>query len=101
MKSMKRALDGDAKNNKDADHVGPIDWLIVSPVKGEPYYFFFRRSQLGPKSSFLVIKKHVKEFKHGDLRWSFTFDRKDRWHQVRHLERMQPMHNPPTSLHEP
>ena len=33
--------------------------------------------------AFQTVKKFVKEYRLRDMKWAFSFDNKDRWHQVR------------------
>lgn len=62
---------------------GAIDVLIVSPKTGEPWFVYFSKEQL-TGAAFVCFKKFLKDYKHsGDVRWSFTWDRNDRWHSVR------------------
>ena len=63
---------------------GPIDLLIVSPAAGEPWFLYFLKFQMSKDGAFFVVKMFIKKYKHnGEVAWSFTFDKKDRWHSVR------------------
>lgn len=73
-----------SKYEKQPEYEGPIDVLIVSPVQGEPWYIYFVKSQLSKNGAFQDFKTFMKGYRHeSDVRWSFTFDKKDRWHSVR------------------
>ena len=84
MKSIhaaKKASEGTMVRN---EFEGPLDILIVSPAKGEPWYIYIKKEQLSKDGAFICFKKFIKEYKHNaQVRWSFTWDKIDRWHSVR------------------
>ena len=65
------------------EYQGPLDILIVSPPKGEPWFIYFKKDQMSKHGAFQQMKMYIKGYSIGNTRWSFTFDKKDRWHSVR------------------
>jgi hypothetical protein len=84
MKSIQKAKALSNYSQLPSGHEGPIDLLIVSPVKGEPWFFYFKKDQVSKDGAFDCFKKFMKQYKHDHtVRWSITYDKKDRWHSVR------------------
>ena len=84
-KSMQNNMAKAGLASRPSDYVGPLDMLIVSPESKEPWYIYFLKNQITKDGAFAPMKKFIKEYRRAgsDSRWSFTFDRKDRWHSVR------------------
>ena len=88
MKSIQKAKAHSNVSQLPSWREGPIDILIISPVKGEPWFIYFRKDQVSKEGAFDVFKKFMKGYKHDhNVRWSITYDKKDRWHSVRHPAR--------------
>ena len=91
-KTMMKNKEANHVNKK--KHVGPLDILIVSPVQGEPYFIFIKKEQVSSDAWMEDLKTFIKQYAHQGVRWTFSFNGKDRWHQVRRLP-------PPPSLPTP
>ena len=86
MSYMKSISEAKAKSKKTdtPEYEGPLDVLVVSPVTGEPWFFYFKKEQISKHGTFSDFKTFIKQYKHdSEVRWSFTYDKKDRWHSVR------------------
>ena len=70
MKAMQKGA-----GSPDRQFEGPIDLLIVSPKKTEPYFIYFRKAQMSKEGSFATVKKFVKEYSVGDRKWVYTWNK--------------------------
>ena len=81
MRSIKKMNDNSVPAT---EYTGALHLLIGSPRRGEPWFIYFLKAEMSknPRSAFQIMKKFIKDYKHDDYRWSFTFDKIDRWHSV-------------------